>query len=470
MDDGAIQRELDMLLGLLALDTSLLDVAKEAGLKPEHFRKQHHREMFFVITWCEEPTAVVSPPEDEIDGNIAEAAAAAPRLSREEAIDLVEALAHKVIAAAPRRCDDDDENHVEASTPAAGNVQERGSHAAPVEPSAYNGRIETDDVDFTDDSTSDDEGNLLPIEEIEPPAIDGYDGRWEPEQIGHDDSAPVERIEARAVGKTASRRANKRKAEITALHYWNNNPRKPRNKAEFINAISQHCEGRNPCDPDDVSPIELGRVLQLTLARKMEIEDSQTRRGLAKGWTTRAGNPYTFRILTIAPYDVTAEKADKLYRCRNSKERAAKRKIDRNRGKTKMMENQQTSYATWSVALAAGRARRAEQRKVLLAAIDNAERTIADLMPCLAEEEAWYAIAKTKRFRRAISEHLDELKVKGLIGDRYEGNVRIVRRAGATDTTPPRIVRRRRAVVKVEDPKAAPQPQPDDVPKDEIAF
>ena len=234
----------------------------------------------------------------------------------------------------------------------------------------------------------------------------------------------------------AAKRRNMRKAELRAVR-WHS----PRAKAiswdAFVGLINVKVGDRDVFDPGAVSAQELGTVLALTLAKKMAIEDKATALGRSKAFTRRDGQPYRFRIATIAACDKTAEESKQAYKARSNAATAAKRKAQRAEKFTTeshpMSAQQLGSFNSHAEAVEAQRAHATAQADALFNAIGTGEITIAELMMKVGRHPSWRNYSNDKeRFYQAVVHRLGTLA--GRIANRYEpraqgGNLRLIRRS-----------------------------------------
>jgi hypothetical protein len=78
--------------------------------------------------------------------------------------------------------------------------------------------------------------------------------------------------------------------------------------------LRQRCD-RDPRDPEEVSPEEFGRVLKITLATKVRIEDEEIARSSSMATPPPAAEAL-FRIRTITPlYKARATRTNTLGTC-----------------------------------------------------------------------------------------------------------------------------------------------------------
>jgi hypothetical protein len=311
-------------------------------------------------------------------------------------------------------------------------------------PAASAGRIETDDVDFGDDSKFDDEGNLLPEyahlitrsgEQIEPPAAAADDGYPRSRMPAGPEQRP---IPPGPHGPLAKKLNNGRRYELKRL--WFTAYRKNFRKFDdFLANLRGRLGNRDPGDRQEVGNQELGRVLDLTSEKMIAIEGVAIEYGRGKGWETRAGKPYTFAFRTIAPCNVTAAEWKKLRRQQNNAKLAASRKAKRaaNRENT-MMETQTTAttYAIHAEYIAAQKARTAEQID-LLVEVAKEWKTPAALMEAVREDPAWHGFPNERKFYQTVITRLDMARDQGRIIERRErgprgSKLRLVRRAEVT--------------------------------------
>ena len=144
--------------------------------------------------------------------------------------------------------------------------------------------------------------------------------------------AGMDRVKAgRGVGRRGKdpkdRRRNQRMSELRAIHRFA--PRFSKITWErFFALLSTSCEGR---DPSVVPSDEIGRMLKLSLAIKVDIEEKETARGRTRGRRRRDGKPYRFRITTIAACDKTPDEVEQFYKKRANQKVAERRKVERAR-------------------------------------------------------------------------------------------------------------------------------------------
>lgn len=230
----------------------------------------------------------------------------------------------------------------------------------------------------------------------------------------------------------AAKRRNMRKAELRAVR-WHSPRAKAISWEAFVGLINVKVGDRDAFDPAAVSAQELGTVLALTLAKKMAIEDKATDLGRAKGFIRRDGQPYRFRIATIAASDKTAEELKQAYKARSNAATAAKRKAQRAEGFTKesnaMSAHQRTSFNSFAEAIAAQKAHTKAQADALFVATGTGEITIAELMMKLRQHSSWRGYGDDKiKYRQTVVDRLKLLRSDGRIADRYERKLRFIRR------------------------------------------
>lgn len=221
-------------------------------------------------------------------------------------------------------------------------------------------------------------------------------------------------------GPLAKKRTNMRTSELKTLH-WNGPARKQfRQLDAFLANLRQRLGGRDPRDPEQVSAQKLGHVLELTLARKIDIEDRATEGRRRKGWKL-------FRFRTIAPCDKSPEQVQKFYKQRANKAGAAKKKADCAAGREMeqlMQTQQQTMPHTRAGLMAAQKANTRARRDAILDVLaldDGWWPVIPELEAELRDSPAWLGPAiGVKVFRRAMHDRLDELKAENLIEDKHE--------------------------------------------------
>lgn len=222
-----------------------------------------------------------------------------------------------------------------------------------------------------------------------------------------------------------ARRTNQRMAELRAVHRFI--PRFCKvSWEEYFRRLTNSCAGR---DPATVPSTEISKMLALTLALKLDVENKETERRRANGRRFRKdGKPYFFRIVTMAPCDKTKQEIEQHYRKRADKERAETRKAQRaerwrarqeREASMQPMQHSTKQPQTFADYMAARKATTKAQCEAILEVVGTSEWRASELPNTLRRDPAWRTVEAAK-LDRTVHDRLDMLRAQGRIADRHE--------------------------------------------------
>lgn len=196
--------------------------------------------------------------------------------------------------------------------------------------------------------------------------------------------------------------------------------------------IADDYDGRDPLDPEVVTPVEIGLLYNVTFDVRLDIERAETEFRIR---TYGKPKNYLFRLRTVIAVDITAEAQAKQYAKLASRRQTEKRKAERSERATNVKPPTAITPSSYHEHFKTLKANARLQRSAVIAAMEM-ERwyTINELMDALRHDPAWRHIANHRlKFRQAIIDRINQLRDKGRVQDGYKrgshGIERVVQRA-----------------------------------------